>query len=290
MSPVTDRVLDARGLRFHLRDWGGAGTPFLLLHGLASTCRIWDFVAPLLARTRRVVALDQRGHGESDKPDAPYDFETVVDDARAVAQSLGLGPLIVAGHSWGGNVALQYGVTYPDEVLGLVFVDGGFLDLGSRMSWEEAQRELAPPALAGMSRTDFLERVRNGHLRAAWRDELEASVLANFTIDERQRVTPRLPREYHLRILRAMWEQPTRELFARVTCPVLVLPCDPPDDGGRDSRWREARQALVEAAAAGLRQARILWLRESIHDVPLQRPELVARLMAEFALEVSAGA
>src|SRR5215212_111789 len=70
-APVADDVLTspATGLRLHYRDWGGTGRGLLLLHGLASSARIWDLLAPLLRPYGRVVALDQRGHAASDKPD-----------------------------------------------------------------------------------------------------------------------------------------------------------------------------------------------------------------------------
>ena len=53
------------GIAIHYRDWGGAGRPIALVHGLASSARIWDLMAPLLRAAGRVVAFDQRGHGES---------------------------------------------------------------------------------------------------------------------------------------------------------------------------------------------------------------------------------
>ena len=75
-----DEWIDAGGLSFHCRDWGGSGQPILLLHGLASTCHIWDQAAPILARSFAVVDMDLRGHGESAKPDHGYDFASVSGD------------------------------------------------------------------------------------------------------------------------------------------------------------------------------------------------------------------
>src|SRR5579884_313113 len=113
-----EEQIEVNGLILNVRDWGGptnapssaipSPTPLLLLHGLASASRIWDLVAPILAQDRRVVALDQRGHGRSEKPDAGYDFATIVADDVAAAATLGLGErFAVAGHSWGANVALE---------------------------------------------------------------------------------------------------------------------------------------------------------------------------------------
>jgi pimeloyl-ACP methyl ester carboxylesterase len=88
-----DGTAEVRGLRLHYRDWQreeGANArlaPILLIHGLASAARIWDLTAPLLASSgHRVVALDQRGHGESDKPYSGYSSEEIVADDYAMAE------------------------------------------------------------------------------------------------------------------------------------------------------------------------------------------------------------
>ena len=102
---LTDEFISAHGLQFHYRRWSSPvpdpkNPPVFLLHGLASAARIWDFVAPLLAeRDYIVTALDQRGHGESDKPENGYDFATIIADDATVAQELGIAHPIIVGHS-----------------------------------------------------------------------------------------------------------------------------------------------------------------------------------------------
>src|SRR5215204_6353684 len=129
-TPETDGYLTVptTGLRMHYRDWGGTGRAFLLLHGLASSSRIWDLAAPLLRRHGRVVALDQRGHSLAGKPDSGYDFTTIVADAWGAAQALGLERPVVIGHSWGASVALAYAAHDP-ACAGVVLVDGGVVDM-----------------------------------------------------------------------------------------------------------------------------------------------------------------
>ena len=82
---------------------------FVLVHGLASNARLWDGVGSCLAELGHAsVAVDQRGHGSSSKPDHGYDFETVTDDLAAVIeQALGR-PAVLAGQSWGGNVVVEF--------------------------------------------------------------------------------------------------------------------------------------------------------------------------------------
>src|SRR5687768_7247630 len=114
------------GVRLHCLDWGGAGRPLVLLHGLASSCRIWDFTAPLLAERFRVFALDQRGHGLSDRPGS-YTFAEVTGDLAGLLQGLGLERPVIAGHSWGASVALQFAAKYPEVPAALALIDGAFI-------------------------------------------------------------------------------------------------------------------------------------------------------------------
>ncbi len=125
-----DGFISANGLQLHYRRWGSHDynpdlPPILLLHGLASSSHIWNFVAPLLAAGGYVVtALDQRGHGESDKPDTGYDFATIVDDDTTAVEALEIECPIIVGHSWGAMVALQFAATHVEQVISLILVDG----------------------------------------------------------------------------------------------------------------------------------------------------------------------
>src|SRR5579884_351191 len=145
-----DRVTRVGDLAFHLRVWSESGHPIVLVHGLASSSHIWDLLAPLPAPRYQVIAYDQRGHGESDKPDTGYDLPTFVADLHGIIQSLGLKKPALVGHSWGGNLVLQYAVTYPDAVSHLALVDGGFIEIQLRdgMTWDVAEKEMAPPDIS----------------------------------------------------------------------------------------------------------------------------------------------
>ncbi|GIV95812.1 MAG: hydrolase [Herpetosiphonaceae bacterium] len=280
-----DRWVSANGVRLRLRDWGGTGRTILLLHGLASTSRIWDLTAPLLRRYAHVVAFDQRGHGESEQPADGYDFETLVADLRAVLGLLGAERPVVIGHSWGGNVALHYAAAYPDEPAGVVFIDGGFLELAAIMDWPETERELAPPALAGMPLEEFRRRLREEWMRERWSEVWETSILANFRVED-GRIYPRLPRSLHMRILRALWDQRPSELYERVRCPALLLPAEM-EDGDADRRFYEGKCAAIARALAGMARARVHWFSDTIHDVPVQRPQELAAIVGAWLEELA---
>lgn len=249
------------------RPVGGSSRPtVVLVHGLASTSRLWDGVAGRLAAMgHRVVAVDLRGHGDSDAPAGGYDTRTAADDVVAVVEAVDAGPVLLAGQSWGGNVVLQVAARRPDLVAGLGLVDGGWIDLAGRFdSWEAALAVLTPPTIDGMSATEFramlsaaLVGFPNGAVDAATSVVRE---LPDGTI-ERRLTVPR-----HLQILRSMWEDDPARWYPSVDAPAVLMPATH-DDTLPDE---------VARAAAALPQATVRLYPGAHHDIHLQRPDEVA--------------
>ena len=267
------------GLSFHYRDWGGSGQPIFLLHGLASTSHIWDMVAPLLAEDHRVVALDQRGHGETDKPTHGFDFASVTKDALGVIDQLGVDAPVVVGHSWGGSVALELAVRAPESVKGMAWVDGGMINASARYpTVEDAKFEMAPPDFSGVKVESFMERVRTRHQGAGMAPGSHDVVMANFEVLEDNTIKARLTRANHLRIIEALWGHHPTELYQQVQCPVLIMPARQQNLTATEER-NQRRLMSVGEAEQQLPKSKTVWLEDSIHDVPIQRPELVAELI-----------
>lgn len=275
------------GLRLAYRDYAGEGRTLVLLHGVASNARIWGPVAPLLTPRFRVLALDQRGHGQSDKPSSGYDFATVTGDVRGFIEALGLERPVVAGHSWGGNVALELAAKHPEQVAGLVLVDGGFMEIASRpeMTWERAEREMAPPDLTSLTPAQLIEGAKQWELGKIWSDAVEASLLGNFYLTEAGTIRPYLTRENHMQVVRALWEQRPSELYREVRCPVLFVLAERADEG-RLREWNEMKRAAVARAQERLADCEVLWFRDTIHDIPLHRPRELAQAIEAFALRL----
>jgi len=123
MSRPRDATIHHAGLRLHLLDWGAIGLPpLLLLHGGAQTAHSFDEVAPALARDHHVLALDQRGHGDSDWA-ARYDREAFTGDIGAVLDAHGWEAATLVALSLGGLNAIAYAAGNPERVRGLVVVD-----------------------------------------------------------------------------------------------------------------------------------------------------------------------
>src|SRR5918995_774439 len=117
---VRDETVTLDGLRFHYRDWGDpAAPPLVLLHAYLQHARTWDTVAQGLADSFRVLALDQRGFGESEWAADYHELRLVADLAEFV-DALGLRTCSLIGFSIGGSVAITYAQLYPDRVERLV--------------------------------------------------------------------------------------------------------------------------------------------------------------------------
>lgn len=271
------------GLRLHLRHWPGTGRPFVLLHGLASNARTWDGVAAHLAAAgHAVVAVDQRGHGLSDKPDSGYDFAAIAGDLASLIDGLGLDRPIIAGQSWGGNVVLTFAARYPERAAGIVLVDGGYIDLQMRpgATWEQVAEQLRPPALAGLPRRDLHARIRAMH--PDWSEAGIEATLGNFETLEDGTIRPWLTLERHMQILRAMWEQRPAALFAAIHIPSLIAVAE----DWNNPEWMAVKRLQVDAAAAGLANTTVTWFPDTAHDIHVHRPAELAQLMLDWSADL----
>jgi len=278
------RTVETGGVRLDVREWAGGGEDVLLIHGLASSSHIWDLVAPRLVRLGlHPVAYDQRGHGRSSKPSSGYGFDRTTADAAAVIRATRLHRPIVVGHSWGANVALELAIRRSRLIGGTVLLDGGFITIRERLDWTTAKRTLSPPSFGGITVDAFLSRVhRNLGRTIPITPQLDEIFVSLVRVDPQGGIRPRLSRANHLKILHALWEQDTFGLLERARVPTLIL-------AARSRSGGSAGPGFARDKAFAARRARTIgspvsfeWI-QGIHDVPLQRPEAVARRIAGFA-------
>jgi pimeloyl-ACP methyl ester carboxylesterase len=287
-AAVTDGFVKVGALRLYYQEWGSsssAGT-VVLVHGVGSSCHIWDLTGPLLAeKSLRVVASDQRGHGQSDQPDTGYDFPSVVADLDGFIEALGIGEApVLVGHSWGASVVLHFGAAHPERSAGVVLVDGGTASPGERWTWAETEARLTPPDIDGLAWAELHGRMARNN--GAYVDpRVEAVGRSLFHVDADGRVSRRFRIPNHMQVVRALWEQRPAELLPRLECPVLILPArqasDAPD-------WLASKVANVQRALELQPAARVRWFEDTVHDVPLQRPAELADELHGFAAGVLA--
>ncbi len=126
MRPKSRRVPGAHGLSLQLFEWSDAGPSLLFMHGFGHGARIWDPFVAALADHYRTLALDARGHGDSDHdPEYRYSHAAVSRDLSEVVEVQGLDPVVLVAHSMGGYASIRYAARYPKRVARLVLVDAG---------------------------------------------------------------------------------------------------------------------------------------------------------------------
>ncbi len=137
-----DKTVTVNGLSIHYLDWGAVGRPVMvLLHGLRGHSHSWDDVSAAMCQNYHVLALDQRGRGDSDwAKDGDYSTDAFVSDVDGFCQSLNLESFVLMGHSMGGRNSMAFAALYPDRVQKLIIVDIG--PTSEARGLERIQREV----------------------------------------------------------------------------------------------------------------------------------------------------
>lgn len=280
-APTVHRITVDDGVALQSYVWEGTGVPIVLVHGLASNALLWQGVAANLAAAGHpVTAIDQRGHGRSDRPDWGYDYERVTADLVEVISHVGYDRPVVAGQSWGGNVAVQFAARHGDRLRAMVAVDGGTIDLSKNFdSWEACKEALTPPSFDGtpIDKMEAGSRARHPD----WPESGIQGALACFDVDADGRAGPALSLANHLQILDAMWTDPPTARYPDVAVPSLIISAH---GGDLDSPRAQNKRAAVDAACAAIAgPCRAEWI-EGDHDLHAQFPEHIATLIAEMAV------
>ena len=118
-----------QGVKLAYEDRGAGEPAFVFVHGWTCDRSFFAPQAAHFAERHRVVSVDLRGHGESDKPEGPYPIAAYADDVAHIIDHLGLGRVVAVGHSMGGSTVLQLAVAYPGHVAAIVMVDPGAFEL-----------------------------------------------------------------------------------------------------------------------------------------------------------------
>jgi pimeloyl-ACP methyl ester carboxylesterase len=116
-------TLTYKGIKLAYEDRGTGRPAFVFVHGWTCNRSFFTPQAEHFSRRHRVVSVDLRGHGESDKPQGQYPITAYADDIASVIEQLGLGKVVAVGHSMGGITVLQLAAAYPDRVAAIVMVD-----------------------------------------------------------------------------------------------------------------------------------------------------------------------
>jgi pimeloyl-ACP methyl ester carboxylesterase/DNA-binding SARP family transcriptional activator len=266
-----EQLVPLKDVTLHIVEWAGGEPSILAVPGSAGIAHMFGVLAERLAGAYRLIAVDLRGHGFSDKPPAGYDLARHVADLSELMERLRLRRPVVIGHSAGGAVATFFAASA--DVAGLVLLEAM---IGDRAFSENAAAHAAPVA-AGLDKryssfdaylTEWRAR------RAPFTDEAEklADRWARYAL------APLPDGTYRQRALRTAVEAEWRSIveadglgaLAAVACPVLIVQALQPWFGGRPYFTR----SIVEAQLKAARAATLVVAPDSDHGRLLRDPEL----------------
>lgn len=280
---MRDGWLKRDGVRLHWREWEPAeaatAPPLFCLHGLSSNSMYWARLAARFPH-RRVVALDQRSHGLSDRPTEGYSFEELAADAKHAIAELGVERPLILGHSWGAAVALALAADQVDSIAGLAHLDGPLRSFSNLMSWDQASVVMQPP-LKHYANLEEAFAEQRGYLEDGWAEDLQAFVEAGLIQDADGYALP-LTAGIRLQILQALFDFDEEALWPRLAASaVLIAQAERAPAAIADFKRQSA-----EIVGQMLPSAEIKWY-PSAHDIPLHLPD---QLAADIEAVASRGA
>ncbi len=272
---LTERTVRLGALDFHYTEWGKPDAPAaVLLHGITGHARVWDTLARALAPDFRVLALDQRGHGDSDAPaDADYRVATMAADLAAFADALGLARFTLVGHSMGGRIAIAFAGEHGARLDRLVLVDIGPEIHPGGLERVRQMIAHAPETLESEEWTARFIRIGN-----PLHDEAELRHRVAHAIRRRPDGTLTWKYSKGLRDMMREGRRDAVDLWAplrSIACPTLLV-------RGSESDIITAEQAkqVVDALPAG----QLVEVAGAGHTVPGDKPAEFARAVRSFLL------
>lgn len=253
------------GCQLHYEDYGHC-TPLLLVHGLGSSTLDWESQIPVLSPLYRVIVIDLRGHGRSDKPDEQYSIAGFAEDVAALIEHLQLGTVHLVGISMGGMIGFQLGVDRPELLRSLTIVNSG-------------------PEVKAKSFADCVQIAKRWSLSRLLSLETIAKGLGKLLFPKPEQVElrlkierrwPRNDKRAYLSSLDAIIGWGVRAQISKITCPTLVV------SGDRDYTPVANKQAYVDE----MLNARLVVIEDSRHATPMDQPEAFNQQLLHFLTEL----
>ena len=252
---------DHDGCSLHYEEYG-RGAPVLLVHGLGSSCQDWEYQIPALAAQYRVIVVDVRGHGRSDKPRERYSIPGFSADIEALLEHLQSGPVHLVGLSMGGMIGFELAVDQPQLLKSLTIVNsvpevkikrfGDFRQFAKR--WLLARVFSMETIGKGLGKNLF---------PAPEQAELRHKIARRWARNEKHA---------YLASFSAIVGWGVQEKLSRIACPTLVVTAD------RDY----TPVALKEAYMQLIPDARLVVMENSRHASPLDQPEAFNQILLNF--------
>lgn len=270
----------ADGVQIRIHHLGGDGPPLLCVHATGFHGRIWEPFVPKLRERFAVLALDQRGHGDSDKPATGYKWERFGDDALAVVDHLELEGVRGLGHSAGAAALIFAETNRPGTFSRLVLMDPTTLPPEFRNLTAHLENPMAAQARKRRAVWDspdqMIERLRNGTPLAGWREDfLQAYAIYGTTPRDDGTVELKCPPEIEGQIYAEAGSNDGWDRMAHLGPPTLLL------TGDDSPMWSGERNL---EAAERIPNGRVATIRGG-HFFPMENPDETIEHVLPFLLD-----
>jgi len=277
-----ERDVTVRGLKLHYQEWGNPDAPaVILVHGFGVSGHMFDEFAERMQDRYHLLAIDQRGHGDSDwAPDGDYSRGAFVQDLEGFREALGFERFILVGHSMGGLNSVSYTTAYPQRVRALVLVD-----VGPESAKEGVENIVR--FTRGPDELEFEEFVELAHrfnqrrtlanIRERMRHRLKPAESGKYTwkFDKRFR-----EQDSGLKIGSELSNDQSWQLFRDINVPTLLV-------RGAESDVLSAETA--ERATREMASARLVTVSGAGHSVPGDNPDEFTAGVQEFLADLERG-
>ncbi len=274
-APYTDNQVRVRDVTLHYQEWGDSSAPpVLMVHGFGVSGHMFDEFAARAQGMYRLIAIDQRGHGDSDwAPDGDYSRDAFVADLEAFREALSIENFVLIGHSMGGMNSAFYAANHPDRVKSLVLVDVG----------PEAAKEGVDNIMRftrGPDELDFNEFVENAlrfnprrtreNIEERMRHRLKEMPSGKWTwkFDKRFR-----EQDSGLRIGSQATNEETWDVFKSIQCPVLLV---------RGEQSDVLKSDVADRCVSEMKECALVTVAGAGHSVPGDNPDGFTEPVLEF--------
>jgi 2-(acetamidomethylene)succinate hydrolase len=271
----------ANGLKLHYYEWPGPRPNLVLLHPSSGYGRMWEETARALGSEFHVYALDQRGHGDSGRPDGDYSAEEYADDLHLFFRQVGIDRAFVAGQSLGGRVGQVFAAVYPGEIQGLGLVGGPHVS-NFFPTREETIKVLNAAHRMLESQTEFASREAAFTYLRALRPRDQESALHHRLEHNFAPATGGIAAKYdkvRVAVGLAHMADNLRTYAARAACPVAIL---------RGTVSSELTPAQAKEIAGCWNNAVVIDV-EGDYALQMDNPAGLARALSSFAAQAARG-
>ena len=283
MEPTSHRVTGGHDNALHVLEWSTEGVPMVLLHGHGNEAHLWDDFVPSVLEHYRVLAVDQRGHGDSDwDAEGRYHPDHMADDLEKVLAHFEIDRFVLVGFSMGGRVSMVFAERHPERLAGLVLVDiapeldpRGIARIGNEMSEQRAPVFTSVEEYARMLSLNYpagqpaaIQRMAKYGLKqredGLYEMKMDPGLRSDRPDDEEAKKQEEL-------FIQRQWDA-----LAKVPCPTLVVRGAASDILAPDTADRMVEDVLQNGILEVVPQA--------AHSVATDNPEGFERAVCSFVL------